>query len=333
MSQFYKLIQPRLPRPPVWLLRQVGRYMPQYRELKGSRTLKEFFHDTEAIVSATLLGPELLQVDAAILFADILSILDGFSIPYDFSPGPKVDFSPCKEYLFTQHPEESFAYLLEAIRQLVPRLSQPLIVFAASPFTLASYLLDGGHTKDFPKTMSFLYQYPKKFASLLELLTSATVSYLKVQIDAGAAAIQLFESSSLRLPSALFSRYITQPNRQLISQLKQETSAPLSLFCRCFRENFIDLYTTGADTLHPDYHVDLGRLYTTLPQPGSLQGNLDPALLLLPQEKLLRYVEQYLVPLKSQPQYIFNLGHGILPETPLENVQAMLLCLTSISNS
>ncbi|EPP38516.1 Uroporphyrinogen decarboxylase [Chlamydia avium] len=333
MSQFYELIKPKTPRPPVWLLRQVGRYMPQYKELKGSRTLKELFHDTEAIVEATLLGPELLQVDAAILFADILSILDGFAIPYDFSPGPKIDFSPQKQYLFTQHPEEHFSYLLEAIRCLVQRLSVPLIIFAASPFTLANYLLDGGNTKDSPKTMAFLYQYPEKFDSLLSQLASATISYLKAQIQAGAAAIQLFESSSLRLPSALFSRYITRPNTRLISQIKQEISAPISLFCRCFYENFIDLYTTGADTLHPDYHVDLAHLYATLPQPGSLQGNLDPALLLLSQDKLLRYVERYLIPLKSQPHYIFNLGHGILPETPLENVQAMLLCLTSTLNS
>lgn len=307
--------------------------MPQYQELKGSRTLKEFFHDTEAIVAATLLGPELLHVDAAILFADILSILDGFAIPYDFSPGPKVDFSPRKDYLFTKYPEEQFSYLLEAIRRLVPRLSVPLIVFSASPFTLANYLLDGGNTKDSPKTMSFLYQYPEKFDSLLSQLTTAIASYLKVQIHAGASAIQLFESSSLRLPPSLFSHYITRWNTQLITQIKQETSSPVSLFCRCFYENFIDLYTTGADTLHPDYHVDLAHLYTTLPQPGSLQGNFDPALLLLPQDKLLYYVEQYLVPLKSQPQYIFNLGHGILPETPLENVQAVLLCLTSTLNS
>lgn len=333
MSKFYELIKPDTSRPPAWLLRQVGRYMPQYQELKGSRTLKEFFHDTEAIVAATLLGPELLHVDAAILFADILSILDGFAIPYDFSPGPKVDFSPQKDYLFTKYPEEQFSYLLEAIRRLVPRLSVPLIVFSASPFTLANYLLDGGNTKDSPKTMSFLYQYPEKFDSLLSQLTTAIAAYLKVQIHAGASAIQLFESSSLRLPPSLFSHYITRWNTQLITQIKQGTSSPVSLFCRCFYENFIDLYTTGADTLHPDYHVDLAHLYTTLPQPGSLQGNFDPALLLLPQDKLLYYVEQYLVPLKSQPQYIFNLGHGILPETPLENVQAVLLCLTSTLNS
>ncbi|BAE80910.1 uroporphyrinogen decarboxylase [Chlamydia felis Fe/C-56] len=333
MSGFYDIIKPEAQRPPVWFLRQVGRYMPQYRELKGSQTLKAFFHNTEAITEATLLGPSLLKVDAAILFADILSLLDGFDIPYDFAPGPKISFSPQEELRFTKDPQDTFSYLLESIRNLVKRLSVPLIAFAASPFTMASYLLDGGASKDFPKTMAFLYQHPEKFDALLNKLIEGTIIYLKEQIHAGASAIQLFESSSLRLPSALFSHYVTSPNARLISQLKQHVSAPVSLFCRCFDENCLDLYATGADTLHPDYHVNLNKIYTTVPYPGSLQGNIDPALFLLPQDRFLSYLEKYLSSLKHQPNYIFNTGHGILPETPLENVQAAVLCLTSISTS
>ncbi|AAP05619.1 uroporphyrinogen decarboxylase [Chlamydia caviae] len=333
MSGFYDVIKPKTARPPVWFLRQVGRYMPQYKELKGSQTLKAFFHNTEAITEATLLGPSLLKVDAAILFADILSLLDGFNISYDFSPGPQISFSPYEELIFTKDPQETFSYLLQAIKNLVKALDVPLIAFAASPFTMASYLLDGGASKDFPKTMAFLYQYPDKFDALLKKLTEGTVIYLKEQIHAGAAAIQLFESSSLRLPSELFSRYVTAPNTQLISQLKQCIASPISLFCRCFDENFLDLYSIGADTLHPDYHVNLNKIYKTVPQPGSLQGNIDPTLFLLPQDQLLAHLEKYLTTLKDQPNYIFNSGHGILPETPLENVQAAVLCLTSISTS
>ncbi|WP_139413888.1 uroporphyrinogen decarboxylase [Chlamydia abortus] len=333
MSKFYDVIKPKTSRPPVWFLRQVGRYMPQYRELKGSQTLKDFFHNTEAITEATLLGPSLLKVDAAILFADILSLLDGFNISYDFAPGPQISFSPKEELIFTNDPQDTFSYLLEAIKNLVKRLSVPLIAFAASPFTMACYLLDGGASKDFPKTMAFLYQHPERFDVLLKQLAEATVIYLKEQIQAGASAIQLFESSSLRLPSALFSRYVTRPNTQLITQLKNSVSSPISLFCRCFDENFIDLYSTGADTLHPDYHVNLSQIYTTITHPGSLQGNIDPALFLLSQDQFLNHLEKYLSVLKHQPKYIFNSGHGILPETPLENVQAAVLCLTSISTS
>ncbi|CAG9046069.1 Uroporphyrinogen decarboxylase [Chlamydia abortus] len=333
MSKFYDVIKPKASRPPVWFLRQVGRYMPQYRELKGSQTLKDFFHNTEAITEATLLGPSLLKVDAAILFADILSLLDGFNISYDFAPGPQISFSPKEELIFTNDPQDTFSYLLEAIKNLVKRLSVPLIAFAASPFTMACYLLDGGASKDFPKTMAFLYQHPERFDALLKQLAEATVIYLKEQIQAGASAIQLFESSSLRLPSALFSRYVTRPNTQLITQLKNSVSSPISLFCRCFDENFIDLYSTGADTLHPDYHVNLSQIYTAVTHPGSLQGNIDPALFLLPQDQFLNHLEKYLSVLKHQPKYIFNSGHGILPETPLENVQATVLCLTSISTS
>ncbi|SYX09336.1 Uroporphyrinogen decarboxylase,uroporphyrinogen decarboxylase,Uroporphyrinogen-III decarboxylase,uroporphyrinogen decarboxylase,Uroporphyrinogen decarboxylase (URO-D) [Chlamydia poikilotherma] len=333
MSGFYNVIKPKTTRPPVWFLRQVGRYMPQYKELKGSQTLKAFFHNTEAITEATLLGPNLLKVDAAICFADILSLLDGFNISYDFAPGPQISFSPNQELIFTKDPKETFSYLLEAIRNLVKCLKVPLIAFAASPFTMASYLLDGGASKDFPKTMAFLYQYPERFDTLLKKLTEGTVVYLKEQIHAGASAIQLFESSSLRLPSELFSQYVTTPNTRLISQLKRQVSSPISLFCRCFYENFLDLYSTGADTLHPDYHVNLNKLYKTVTHPGSLQGNIDPALFLLPQDELLAHLEKYLTTLKYQPNYIFNSGHGILPETPLENVQAAVLCLTSISTS
>ncbi|SPN74000.1 Uroporphyrinogen decarboxylase,uroporphyrinogen decarboxylase,Uroporphyrinogen-III decarboxylase,uroporphyrinogen decarboxylase,Uroporphyrinogen decarboxylase (URO-D) [Chlamydia serpentis] len=324
MSAFFNLLKSKVSsRPPVWFLRQVGRYMPQYRELKGSQPLKDFFHNTEAIIEATLLGPSLLHVDAAILFADILSVLDGFNIPYDFAPGPRTQFYPEQPLTFTSDPQATFSYLLDAIRNLTKKLSVPLIAFAASPFTLASYLIDGGVSKDFSKTMSFLYCYPKKFDELISKIISGTATYLKAQIDAGAAAVQLFESSSLRLPTALFIHYVTEPNRKLIKKLKQD-SIPVSLFCRCFEENFYTLSETKADTLHPDYHVNLHSIQkSSIPMP-SLQGNIDPALFLLPEEKLLNYVENFLMPLKTFPNFIFNSGHGILPETPLSNVQAVV---------
>nr|CRI43025.1 Uroporphyrinogen decarboxylase [Chlamydia pneumoniae] len=322
MSAFFDLLKSQTAsHPPIWLLRQVGRYMPPYQELKGSQSLKTFFHNTEAIVEATLLGPSLLHVDAAILFADILSILDGFAVTYDFAPGPRIQFSPEQPFTFTSDPQTIFSYLLDAIRTLKQKLPVPLIVFAASPFTLACYLIDGGASKDFSKTMSFLYAYPEKFDQLISTIIEGTAIYLKTQMDAGAAAVQLFESSSLRLPSALFTRYVTEPNRRLIAKLKEQ-AIPVSLFCRCFEENFYTLQATQADTLHPDYHVDLHRIQKNLML--SLQGNLDPAIFLLPQEKLLHYVEAFLVPLRTYPNFIFNSGHGILPETPLENVQLVV---------
>ncbi|ANH78688.1 uroporphyrinogen decarboxylase [Candidatus Chlamydia sanziniae] len=321
MSAFFNTLRPTLSRPPVWFLRQVGRYMPQYQELKGSQSLKAFFHNTEAIIEATLLGPSLLHVDAAILFADILSILDGFSINYDFAPGPQVHFVYGQSLNFTPDPQETFRYLLEAIGKIALQLTIPLIVFAASPFTLASYLFDGGASKDFTNTMAFLYHYPEQFQILLNQIIEGTAIYLKAQIQAGASAVQLFDSSSFRLPSSLFSRYITNPNKQLITKLKN-SQIPVSLFCRCCEANFMDLYATQADTLHPDYHVNLAHLWKTQSKLPSLQGNLDPAIFLLPQEKMLDYVKQFLAPLQKIPKFIFNSGHGILPQTPLENVQA-----------
>lgn len=332
MSSFYKIF-PQSHRVPVWFLRQVGRYMPQYQALKSSRSLYDLFHHTESIVEATLLGPSLLGVDAAILFADILSILDGFNIPYTFSPGPKIDFSPFEPLQFTNDLYTSFQHILTAVTQLKSLLSVPLIVFAASPFTLASYLIDGGETKNFTKTMRFLYQYPEAFRNLLDTLVMATAAYLSEQVIAGGDAVQLFESSSLRLPASLFETYIQKPNQQLITLIKQRTQAPVSLFCRCFATEFQTLYSTGADTFHPDYHVNLQSLYSNQTQPVSLQGNIDPAILLLPEDQLINYCSRFLQPLQHQPCYIFNTGHGILPETPLQNVQTLVSCLTSISAS
>ncbi|MBQ8499013.1 uroporphyrinogen decarboxylase [Chlamydia sp.] len=334
MAAFYEAISPSgQQRPPVWFLRQVGRYMPQYRELKKNRSLKEFFLDTESIVEATLLGPSLLGVDAAIIFVDILSILEGFSVNYQFAPGPEISYSPHQPLIFTQEPLNTFSFLLEAIQKLTKQLTVPLIAFAASPFTLASYLIEGGASKDFSKTIAFLYQYPDKFQTLLDDIIQATATYLHIQIQAGAAAIQLFESSSLRLPPSLFSKYVVAPNTKLIRKIKQNGNPPVSLFCRCFYQEFLSLYATGADTLHPDYHIELSELYRQVDNPGSIQGNFDPALLLLPQDLLISYLETYLSPLKQQSHYIFNSGHGILPQTPLENVQAVVSCLTSTSIS
>ncbi len=321
---FFDVLQPSASKhPPVWFLRQVGRYMPQYHELKGSQSLKTFFHNSDAITEATLLGPELLHVDAAILFADILSILDGFSISYDFAPGPQIDFSPRDLLTFTQDPKETFSYLLNAISKISSKLSVPLIAFAASPFTLASYLLDGGASKDSSKTMAFLYRYPKQFQKILTTITNSTATYLEIQIQAGASAVQLFDSASLRLPSSLFSRYIIEPNKALIAKLKSH-NIPVSLFCRCFEENFIKLYETNADTLHPDYHVNLSQIYTRSSHRPSLQGNFDPAFFLLPIEKLLKHLDIFLDSTKIFSKYVFNSGHGILPGTPLENIQAVV---------
>lgn len=334
MAGFYDIISPsNQHRPPVWLLRQVGRYMPQYQELKTNHPLKELFLDTESIIEATLLGPSLLGVDAAIVFTDILSILEGFAIEYRFAPGPEIIYSPHQPFVFTEDPFSTFSFLIEAIQKLTKRLTVPLIAFAASPFTLASYLIEGGASKDCSKTIAFLYQYPDKFEALLNEIIKGTAIYLQLQVQAGASAVQLFESSSLRLPPSLFSKYVVSPNAKLIRLIKQRENPPVSLFCRCFYQEFLSLYATGADTLHPDYHVELSEIYRQLGDPGSIQGNFDPALLLLPQDLLIAHLETYLAPLKQQSHYIFNLGHGILPQTPLENVQAVVKCLTSISTS
>lgn len=309
---------------PVWFMRQVGRYMPQYKELKGSMPLYDFFHNTDSIVSSTLLGPELLDVDAAILFSDILTIFDGFRISYQFSPGPQLSYDPQIPLHFTLSPEETFSFLIDAIKSLKQKLTVPLIGFSASPFTLACYLLEGESSKDYHKTLSFIYAYPEQFTKILSILSDAIVVYLHMQTLAGINSIQLFESTSHRLSNTLFDLYVLEENRKLIQKLRF-LNLPIGLFSRCSEYNFLKLFEVGADILNPDFTVNLNNvLSATNRQNITIQGNLDPAALLLPQDKLLNFLDVHSTSIRNDPKYIFNTGHGILPHTPLENVQTVV---------
>ncbi|WP_213358319.1 uroporphyrinogen decarboxylase [Chlamydiifrater phoenicopteri] len=323
MSTFLDALSQKASSTPIWFMRQVGRYMPEYQRLKKNRDLFSIFHDEETIVQATLLGPQILQTDAAIIFADILSILDGFNIPYKFSPGPVINFSTEKPLTFTEDPKETFSYLYKAISELKRSLKVPLIGFSASPFTLASYLLEGGSSKDFNKAAKTWYEQPEFFLTLMKTLSSAIVSYLEGQVRAGVDVIQLFDSTSHRLPKDLFQKYVIEINTKLIEKL-QHLKVPVVLFCRN-SSFFIDsLKQTGATALSIDWHKPIEEVLTENDKNISYQGNIDPALLLLPKQDLLRFFAPQFQKIKNFPNYILNTGHGILPETPLENVLALI---------
>ncbi|WP_213318057.1 uroporphyrinogen decarboxylase [Chlamydiifrater volucris] len=323
MSIFLDALSQKTKTTPVWFMRQVGRYMPEYQKLKKNRDLFSIFHDTETVVQATLLGPQILQTDAAIIFADILSILDGFNIPYKFSPGPAIDFSLHNPLVFTENPAETFSYLFHAISELKRSLKIPLIGFSASPFTLASYLLEGGSSKDFHKAAKVWYEYPKYFLSLIETLSSSIFHYLKGQVDAGVDVIQLFDSASHRLPNSLFQKYVVETNKRLIKKL-QVLKVPTILFCRNSSFFIKDLEQTGATALSIDWHQPMEEVLRENRKDISYQGNIDPALLLLPKQELLKQFASQFQKIKDFPNYILNTGHGILPETPLENILALI---------
>lgn len=318
MSEFLKAFTGTNRTIPIWFMRQVGRYLPEYIQLKKHHPLKQLFHKRDFIVEATLLGPKILDTDAAILFSDILVILDGLSVPYDFAPdsGPRIAFSDDLLDLSFQS-EERFLYLTESILSLKQELKIPLIGFAGSPFTIACYLIDGGSSKDFKKTGIFMNQRPKTFSLIIDRLVEATISYLEIQIEAGVDAVQLFDSCTYRLSSSEFLTYCVEPNKKIISRLKEKYNLPFLLFSRNSSFHYQILSQTKADCLSIDWLTPLEHIQTHLPS-VTLQGNMDPLMLCSSRERIRDYLDQYLI---KTPNYIFNTGHGLVPETDVNNVK------------
>ncbi|MEG0037127.1 MAG: uroporphyrinogen decarboxylase [Victivallaceae bacterium] len=314
-----KALKNRSQKTPIWFMRQVGRYLPEYQQLKKEHTLKELFHSEDFIAEATYLGPRILDTDAAILFSDILTVLDGFSLAYDFLPssGPIIDYS-LQELTFTNEPEIIFRPLIKGILSLKKELKVPLIGFAGSPFTIASYLIDGGASKDFKKTGIHMRRYPKEFSIMIDILIDATITYLKLQIQAGVDVIQLFDSCSHQLSEEDFLTYSVLPNQKIIRSLREKYDTPIILFCRNSSFYFRELIQTGADCLSIDWLTPLKKIRTGIPQHVALQGNMPPLLLCASQQEIQKYLDKHLL---KNSNYIFNTGHGLVPETPVDNVK------------
>lgn len=310
-------------RPPIWLMRQAGRYMPHYRKLKEGRSLFEMFHDPETVAEVTLLPIKLLQVDGAILFSDILTIFDGLNIRYDFQEGvgPIVYDPPSKIQLLD--PQEAFHPISQSIKILKQQLQVPLLGFAGAPFTIASYLIEGKTSRDLKETKKWLFQNHETFNQLIETITESTIQYLHLQIDSGIEAVQLFDSWANALGLDEFKKYCLKP-LQKITQAIQARGIPVILFSRgscLFAE---ELAQIKPDALSLDWSYDLALIRKKIPPSIALQGNLDPMVLFASPEYIKNRAETLLTNMEEEPGYIFNLGHGILPDTPFENVQQLV---------
>lgn len=305
-------------------MRQVGRYLPEYHQLKKNRPLLSLFHNEEFIVEATLLAPKLLNVDAAILFSDILIILNTLNIPYNFHEklGPITTFDPLEKIITTLNPAV-FQPQLNAIKELKKQLTIPLIGFAGSPFTIASYLLEKNSSRDLSNTRRFMYSEPEKFDKIINEILEATIFYLENQIYAGVDAIQLFDSSSYVLTEPLFLKYCIEINKKIISRIKK-FSIPLLLFVRNSSYNIKSLITTKANCLSLDWHKDLKKIINHFPKNISLQGNMDPMMLFASDIQIKKYLNELLPFIKNHPGYIFNLGHGIHPKTPVDKIKLVI---------
>lgn len=316
-------------RPPVWLMRQAGRYLPQFRALRERYGFLEMCHQPELAAETTLLPIQLLGFDAAILFSDILVIPEALGVGLRFEK----DLGPVIERPLNQpsdvaalpkiHVEEKLGFVADAIRLLRKQLEVPLIGFCGAPFTLASYMIEGGSSKDLKKTKRWMLSEPHSFHELLRSILDVSVAYVKMQIKAGAQAIQIFDSWAGALAHEQFREFSLHYLTQFVAEIKP-LKVPVILFCRGSSVFASQLAEAGPAAISVDWNADLSHVRGLVPHGIALQGNLDPDVLHAPRPVIAREVKRLLASMQGDPGYIFNLGHGITPEVPVDNVKTLI---------
>ena len=317
------------PRTPIWLNRQAGRYMPEYHRVKGDLPSLEFFTHPERAAQAALDAQRILGVDAAILFADLLPILVPMGLPLDYRPGigPVIDRPVRGERdvaaLANAPARESTPYIAETVRNILAELPRDiaLIGFAGAPFTLAAYAVEGQGSRNYLQVKRLMYRAPALWQRLLDKLTEQLGSYLELQIESGVDAVQLFDSWAGCLSLADFRRYVAPHTRRLIERLRGRV--PILYFGVGNGHLLAEAATLGADVLALDWRVPLGSAWSALGC-KAVQGNLDPAVLCADRQTIARQAGAILEDAAGRPGHIFNLGHGILPETPVENAKHLV---------
>jgi uroporphyrinogen decarboxylase len=315
-------------RTPVWFMRQAGRYMPEYRAIRKDHTLLDICRTPELAVEVTLQPLRAMGVDAAILFADILLPLEPMGAPFEFAAGEgPVIHHPVRERADVERlhgfdPEEGLGHVLEAIRILSRELAgkTPLIGFAGAPFTLASYLIEGGKSSHFAKVKRFMYSEPALWNDLMRKLSDVVKVYLRAQVTAGASAVQLFDSWVGCLSPTDYKAFVLPHVRDILADV-HSLGVPVIHFGVDTGSLLELIQEAGGTVIGVDWRTPLSQARARLGNGVALQGNLDPLLLLAPRELLAERVVEVLNEAGTTPGHIFNLGHGILPETPPDAVR------------
>jgi uroporphyrinogen decarboxylase len=319
-------------RPPVWFMRQAGRYMASYRKLRKKYSFLGLCSHPDLICQCTRLPIDEFHMDAAIVFSDILLIAQalGFDLFFEEGGGPKI--SPVLETkkqvdkLYGHLVGLKLSYVFEGIENLKKTLDVPLIGFAGGPCTVASYLIEGEGKKNLRKTKAWGYNEPESFHKLLGLLTDSTIEYIRGQIDAGVDAIQIFESCSQYLSYDQFATWCFPYLKKIVSSI---SGVPVILYFRS--SSFADMLASlKPAALSVDCPADLLDMRKRFGTKLALQGNLDPEVLLLDKGVVVSSCRDILKKMKGDPAYIFNLGSGILPETPEENVRLAIETIRTI---
>lgn len=326
-SLFLRALQGRpVDRPPVWIKRQAGRYLPEYRALRQKNSLWNLFHTPELAAEVTLQPVDLLGVDAAILFSDILVVAEMFGLSIEFPEGsapivaPGIQSAEDVSALSARPAQEALSYVKETIQLLTPALSVPLIGFCGGPFTVASYFIDRGGKGELRKTKQWLYTDPASFHALLDKITDASIAYLKMQIEAGVHAVQIFDSWANALAYSDFLDCSLRCLGRIVEALRP-TGVPIILFCRGSSAHPQQLAALRPTAISFDWQKPMHELRRAVPSSIAVQGNFDPDLLRGSREQIQRTVSQTLASMKNASGYIVNLGHGVLPDTPVDNVR------------
>ncbi|MCF7848066.1 MAG: uroporphyrinogen decarboxylase [Kiritimatiellales bacterium] len=316
-------------RPPIWMMRQAGRSLPEYRTLKEGHPFTELVQDPAMAAEVTLQPIRRFGYDAAVVFSDILVVAEAMGQKYELMEkgGVKMDFQlNSKADVGKLDPArvlEHTAYTPEAIRHVRRELGneRAIIGFAGSPWTLASFMVEGGSSRENTRSRALLYSEPELFRALLEKITEATITYLTAQIAAGADAIQLFDSQGGTLAPNVFWEISGRWMKQIIDALPSET--PTIVFARNVHHNWGEVVQTGADALGIDWGLRLRDVCALIPDTVAVQGNLDPALLMATPEAAIAETQKILEEMRGRNGFIFNLGHGVPPDASIESIQAV----------
>jgi uroporphyrinogen decarboxylase len=321
-------------------MRQAGRYMPEYRAIRAKHTLLDIIANADLAAEVTLQPVEALGVDAAIIFADILPPLIpmGMQLEYAAGEGPVLQ-NPLRdraaiEALRSVDPEKSLKSTLDALsivrRELDGKVA--LIGFAGGPFTLASYAIEGGSSRNYQYTKSLMYSDPDTWAVLMDKLATMTADYLRAQVRAGAQCVQIFDSWAGALAPEDYQRYVLPATRQIVAAVEPE-GVPVIVFGTNTSGMLDVVAEAGSPVVGVDWRISLDRAWEIVGHDRAVQGNLDPLVLFAPLPEVESRVHEILRRAEGRPGHIFNLGHGILPQTPVDTVRAVVEMVHSVAVS
>jgi len=316
---------------PVWLMRQAGRYQNEYREIRKRVGFLELCKSPSLAAEVTVMAVEQLGVDAGIIFADILLPLEplGLGLRFAEGDGPVIDnpITSAEDVnrLPTIDPKDDLAFVMEAIGKVCHEFEGkvPLIGFAGAPFTLASYAIEGGSSRNYEKTKSLMYREPEVWNKLMRKLSDMTARYLLAQVKAGASAVQIFDSWVGCLSPQDYKRFVLPYMKDLTHALKS-CGVPIIYFGTMTNGLLRLMAQTDADVIGVDWRIDLDYAWELIGDKKGIQGNLDPLVLLADRAEIEKQARQVIEKAAGRPGHVFNLGHGVLPSTPVENAKYLV---------